>query len=58
MPSRTAQTEMSVLLDVLNVAKEKRYMVLDPVVSQAQTPETHEPKHAVTMLGKKRVGLV
>lgn len=46
---RSALTEVSVLLDVLNIAKEKRYMVLD-AVSQ-DPPET---KLVATLLAKKK----
>ena len=41
---------MSVLVDVLNVAKEKRYMVLDPVVQ-----EPPEARNAMHLMGKKKV---
>lgn len=46
---------MSVLWDVLNLAnaKEKRYMVLDPVSQDA--PET---KASVQLLAKKKVGCI
>ncbi|CAH1791453.1 unnamed protein product, partial [Owenia fusiformis] len=33
---KAALTEMNVLLDILNIAKEKRYMVLDPVQQEPQ----------------------
>ena len=52
---------MNVLLDVLNVAREKRYMVLDPVVpspssaSAQDSSNNHEHKHAFALMGKKRV---
>uniref|UniRef100_T1JGQ6 Uncharacterized protein n=1 Tax=Strigamia maritima TaxID=126957 RepID=T1JGQ6_STRMM len=43
-------TEVSVLLDVLNVAKEKRYLVLDPV-----TPDVSvEPKPLAQLYAKKK----
>ena len=41
---------MSVLYDVLNIAKEKRYMVLDPV---SQDPP--ENKSAMHMVSKRKV---
>lgn len=47
---RASLTEMSVLLDVLNIVKEKRYMVLDPV--QTDPPES---KTAMHLLSKKKV---
>lgn len=49
---RTSLTEMSVLLDILNVSsgKEKRYMVLDPVQQNAP-----DPKLAVQLMSKRRV---
>lgn len=50
---RTALTEVSVLLDVLNVAKEKKYMVLDPV-----TQDPPDPRNGVHLLAKKRVCLI
>lgn len=37
---RNALTEMSVLLDVITIAKEKRYLVLDPV---SQDPQEYRP---------------
>ena len=43
---------MSVLYDVLNIAKEKRYMVLDPV---SQDPP--ENKSAMHMVSKRKVNL-
>ncbi|XP_070578830.1 mediator of RNA polymerase II transcription subunit 17-like [Ptychodera flava] len=46
---RTALTEVSVLSDVLNIAKEKRYMVLDPV-----SQDTPQPKPAIQLLSKKK----
>lgn len=47
---RSALTEICVLGDVLNIAKEKRYMVLDQV-----SRETPEPKRIAQMLSKKKV---
>jgi len=47
---RAAYTEMGVLLDVLNVAKEKKYMFLDHVQL-----ETTEPKSAIHLMAKKKV---
>ena len=47
---RSALTECSVLLDVLQVGKDKKYMVLDPV-----TQEAPEQKTGVQLLAKKRV---
>ncbi|XP_013784547.1 mediator of RNA polymerase II transcription subunit 17-like [Limulus polyphemus] len=49
---RSALTEISVLVDVLNIAKEKRYMVLDPV---SQDPP--EVKNVAILVAKKK-GLV
>ena len=48
--NRAALTEMSVLLDVLNIAREKRYMVLDPV---SQDPP--ESKTGLYVVAKKKV---
>lgn len=42
-------TEMNVLMDVLSICKEKRYMVLDPV--QQDAPES---RMAFTLLAKKK----
>ena len=47
---RSALTEMSVLLDVLNIAREKRYMVLDPV-----TQENNDTKNGMFVVAKKKV---
>lgn len=47
---RHSLTEMSVLLDVLNIAREKHYMVLDTV--QQEPPET---RLAYQLLAKKKV---
>ena len=47
---RQAYTEMSVLLDVLNISKEKRYLVLAHV-SQDGT----ESKPAIQLMAKKKV---
>ncbi|ESP02795.1 hypothetical protein LOTGIDRAFT_111028 [Lottia gigantea] len=49
---KAAFTEMCVLTDVLNIIKEKRYMVADPVSNEAP-----ENKSSVLLLAKKR-GLV
>ncbi|XP_052272599.1 mediator of RNA polymerase II transcription subunit 17-like isoform X3 [Dreissena polymorpha] len=46
---KTAYTEVGVLLDVLNIAKEKKYMVLTHVQQ-----DTSEPKSAVQLLAKKK----
>ncbi|XP_074660283.1 mediator of RNA polymerase II transcription subunit 17-like [Tubulanus polymorphus] len=46
---KASLTEVSVLLDVINVAREKKYMVLDPV--QSDPPDA---KTAVQMIGKKK----
>ncbi|XP_058802065.1 mediator of RNA polymerase II transcription subunit 17 [Phymastichus coffea] len=46
---RNALTEVCVLADVLAVAKEKRYMVLDPVPQ-----EKPEEKHLIQVLAKKK----
>lgn len=43
-------TEVSVLLDVINIAKEKRYMVIDPV-----SVDPPDPKPIVVLLQKKKV---
>ncbi|CAN8000590.1 unnamed protein product [Ixodes hexagonus] len=48
---RNALTEVSVLCDVLNIAKQKHYMVLDPV---SQEPAEHKP---VAMLVAKKKAL-
>ena len=47
---RSALTEMSVLLDVLNITKERRYMVLDPV-----QPPQQDTRMTFHMIGKKKV---
>lgn len=47
---RAAYTEMGVLLDVLNIAKEKKYMFLDHVQL-----ESAEPKSAIHLMAKKKV---
>lgn len=41
---------MGVLLDVLNIAKEKKYMFLDHVQQ-----DTTEPKSAIHLMAKKKV---
>ncbi|KAL3873203.1 hypothetical protein ACJMK2_036348 [Sinanodonta woodiana] len=46
---KAALTEMSVLLDVLNIAKEKRYMLLDHVSQDAP-----EAKSAIQLMAKKK----
>ncbi|XP_053374505.1 mediator of RNA polymerase II transcription subunit 17-like isoform X2 [Mercenaria mercenaria] len=46
---KTAYTEMGVLLDVLNIAKEKKYMVLAHVQQ-----DTTEHKSAIQLLAKKK----
>ncbi|CAH0702586.1 unnamed protein product [Spodoptera exigua] len=46
---RNALTEVSVLADVLSIAKEKRYMVLDPV-----QPEQVESRPMVQVYGRKK----
>lgn len=47
---RCGLTEMSVLLDVLNLVKEKQYLVADP--ASQDTPDT---RPAVQLLAKKKV---
>ena len=47
---RSALTEISVLYDVLNIVKEKHYMVTDPVSQEA--PEMKAP---LQMIAKKKV---
>ncbi|XP_014776728.1 mediator of RNA polymerase II transcription subunit 17 [Octopus bimaculoides] len=46
---KIALTEISVLNDVVNIAKERRYMILDHVVG-----ESNESRVAVQLLAKKR----
>jgi len=46
---RSAYTEVCVLADVLSVAKEKQYMVLDPVPQDAQ-----EQKQMVQVYARKK----
>ncbi|XP_075974195.1 mediator complex subunit 17 [Anticarsia gemmatalis] len=46
---RNALTEVCVLADVLSIAKEKRYMVLDPV-----QPEQQESRPMVQVYGRKK----
>ncbi|XP_028172045.1 mediator of RNA polymerase II transcription subunit 17 [Ostrinia nubilalis] len=46
---RNALTEVCVLADVLNIAKEKRYMVLDPV-----QPEQADNRPMVQVYGRKK----
>lgn len=43
-------TEVSVLVDVLNIAKEKRYLAVDPVSN-----DPPEPRPLVVLLQKKKV---
>lgn len=53
---RSALTEMCVLYDVLSVAKEKKYMALDPIsqdpsagkVSTRRTPDEFSSNHEAT----------
>ena len=47
---RNALSEVCILLDVLQVMKEKKYLVLEPV---SQNPEP--PKQVVQMIGKRKV---
>eukprot|EP00112_Aurelia_sp_Birch-Aquarium-sp1_P015652 Seg3491.3 transcript_id=Seg3491.3/GoldUCD/mRNA.D3Y31 product="Mediator of RNA polymerase II transcription subunit 17" protein_id=Seg3491.3/GoldUCD/D3Y31 len=47
---RNALSEVSVLLDVLQVMKEKKYLVLEPVSQNAEPP-----KQVVQMMGKRKV---
>jgi len=47
---RATATELGVLQDVLSIAREKRYMVLDPVAN-----ESHEVKNAMLLTAKKKV---
>lgn len=49
-PNRSAYTEISVLYDILNIVKEKHYMVTDPV--SQDSPELKAP---LQMLAKKKV---
>lgn len=46
---RSALTEISVLLDVLTIAKEKSYLVLDPILQ-----ESPEQKPIVNLVAKKK----
>lgn len=48
---RSALTEVTVLLDVLSIAKQKKYLVFDPV-----TPETNydQRPHYASIVAKKR----
>ena len=50
---RCSLTEMSVLLDVLNLVKEKQYLVADPV--SQDTPDT---RPATQLLAKKKVSFM
>lgn len=43
-------TEVSVLVDVLNITKEKRYLAIDPV-----SCDPPEPRPLVVLLQKKKV---
>lgn len=47
---RGALSEMSVLLDVISIAKNKNYLVLDPV---SQEPSEYKPIHS--LVAKKKV---
>ena len=47
---RAAATELGVLQDVLSIAREKRYMVLDPVAN-----ESPEVKNGMLLTAKKKV---
>lgn len=48
---RNAATEVSVLIDVLNVAREKHYMVFDPVQQQ----DANETKPMAVIYARKKV---
>jgi len=43
-------TELSVLSDILTIAQQKKYLVLDPVQA-----EPSDPKPAATLINKKKV---
>lgn len=49
---RSALTEVSVLCDVLGIARQKHYLVLDPV---SQEPSEHRP--VAVLVAKKKVAL-
>lgn len=51
--SRNAHTEICVLHDLLQMVREKRYLVLDPI----QAPN-HQPKLYIQFLSLKKVCLV
>lgn len=45
-------TEICVLSDVLNIVRDKKYMVLDPMTQTQPTP-----KPVMSLLAKKKVGI-
>ena len=47
---RAAATELGVLQDVLSIAREKRYMVLDPVSN-----DTQEVRSGMVLTAKRKV---
>lgn len=49
---RSALTEVCVLADVLSVAKQKRYMILDPVPQNEPMPQ---PKDIAQIYARKKV---
>lgn len=49
---RGALTEMCVLYDVLTVVKDKRYMHLDPVSQDTQTPK--QSQHSLLLVSKRK----
>ena len=49
---RAAATELGVLQDVLSIAREKRYMVLDPVSN-----DTQEVRSGMVLTAKRKVCL-
>lgn len=51
---RSALTEVCVLADVLSVAKQKRYMILDPVPQNEPMPQ---PKDIAQIYARKKVSL-
>lgn len=50
--NRSAATEISVLVDILNIAREKHYMILDPVPQ-----ELTDVKPMATIYSRKKVRL-
>lgn len=55
---RDALTEITVLLDVLTIAKQKKYLVLDPVAPPAEANFDQRPQFAAIVAKKKALASV